>query len=340
MIAVLKNGVTQKQIDSFCDWIKAQGVGVHVYNGEFQTVVGLIGDTTKIDADMLSGLDIVDSVKRISDPFKSANRKFHPDNSVIDISGKTTVGGNIFAVIAGPCSVESEAQVLEVAKAVKLSGATMLRGGAFKPRTSPYDFQGLRADGIELLLEAKRETGLPIVTEIMNANHLPLFENVDVIQVGARNMQNFELLKELGKTRKPILLKRGLANTLKELLMSAEYIMAGGNENVILCERGVRTFETYTRNTLDLSAVPMLHELTHLPVIVDPSHATGMSRLVKPMALAAAACGTDGLMIEVHNNPKVALCDGAQSLTPEQFDDVMRATRRVLAAVKEDEVKA
>ena len=244
MIAVLKNGVTQKQIDSFCDWIKAQGVGVHVYNGEFQTVVGLIGDTTKIDAEMLSGLDIVDSVKRISDPFKSANRKFHPDNSVIDISGKTTVGGNIFAVIAGPCSVESEAQVLEVAKAVKLSGATMLRGGAFKPRTSPYDFQGLRADGIELLLEAKRETGLPIVTEIMNANHLPLFENVDVIQVGARNMQNFELLKELGKTRKPILLKRGLANTLKELLMSAEYIMAGGNENVILCERGVRTFET------------------------------------------------------------------------------------------------
>ena len=340
MIAVLKNGVTQKQIDSFCDWIKAQGVGVHVYNGEFQTVVGLIGDTTKIDADMLSGLDIVDSVKRISDPFKSANRKFHPDNSVIDISGKTTVGGNIFAVIAGPCSVESEAQVLEVAKAVKLSGATMLRGGAFKPRTSPYDFQGLRADGIELLLEAKREAGLPIVTEIMNANHLPLFENVDVIQVGARNMQNFELLKELGKTRKPILLKRGLANTLKELLMSAEYIMAGGNENVILCERGVRTFETYTRNTLDLSAVPMLHELTHLPVIVDPSHATGMSRLVKPMALAAAACGADGLMIEVHNNPKVALCDGAQSLTPEQFDDVMRATRRVLAAVKEDEVKA
>ena len=340
MIALLKKGVTQKQIDSFCDWIKAQGVGVHVYNGEFQTVVGLIGDTTKIDAEMLSGLDIVDSVKRISDPFKSANRKFHPDNSVIDISGKTTVGGNIFAVIAGPCSVESEAQVLEVAKAAKLSGATMLRGGAFKPRTSPYDFQGLRADGIELLLEAKRETGLPIVTEIMNANHLPLFENVDVIQVGARNMQNFELLKELGKTRKPILLKRGLANTLKELLMSAEYIMAGGNENVILCECGVRTFETYTRNTLDLSAVPMLHELTHLPVIVDPSHATGMSRLVKPMALAAAACGADGLMIEVHNNPKVALCDGAQSLTPEQFDDVMRATRRVLAAVNEDEVKA
>lgn len=340
MIAVLKNGVTQNQIDSFCEWIKAQGVGVHVYNGEFQTVIGLIGDTSKIDSEMLTGLDIVESVKRITDPFKSANRKFHPDDSVIDISGKTTVGGNIFAVIAGPCSVENEAQILEVANAVKNSGATMLRGGAFKPRTSPYDFQGLRADGIELLLEAKRATGLPIVTEIMNANHLPLFENVDVIQVGARNMQNFELLKELGKTRKPILLKRGLANTLKELLMSAEYIMAGGNENVILCERGVRTFETYTRNTLDLSAVPMLHELTHLPVIIDPSHATGMSRLVKPMALAAAACGADGVMIEVHNNPRAALCDGPQSLTPEQFDDVMKSTKRVLDAVKEDEVKA
>ena len=284
---------------------------------------------------MLNGLEIVESVKRISDPFKSANRKFHPDDSVIDISGTTTVGGSIFGAIAGPCSIESEEQIITVAKAVKASGATMLRGGAFKPRTSPYDFQGLRADGIELLLEAKKETGLPIVTEIMNANHLPLFEDVDVIQVGARNMQNFELLKELGKTRKPILLKRGLANTLKELLMSAEYIMAGGNENVILCERGVRTFETYTRNTLDLSAVPMLHELSHLPVIVDPSHATGLSRLVKPMALAAAACGADGIMIEVHNNPKAALCDGPQSLTPEQFDDVMKAVNKVLTVVNE-----
>ena len=284
---------------------------------------------------MLNGLEIVESVKRISDPFKSANRKFHPDDSVIDISGTTTVGGSIFGAIAGPCSIESEEQIITVAKAVKASGATMLRGGAFKPRTSPYDFQGLRADGIELLLEAKKETGLPIVTEIMNANHLPLFEDVDVIQVGARNMQNFELLKELGKTRKPILLKRGLANTLKDLLMSAEYIMAGGNENVILCERGVRTFETYTRNTLDLSAVPMLHELSHLPVIVDPSHATGLSRLVKPMALAAAACGADGIMIEVHNNPKAALCDGPQSLTPEQFDDVMKAVNKVLTVVNE-----
>lgn len=334
MIAVLKNGTTQKQVENFCDWIKAQGVGVHVVNGEYQTIVGLIGDITKIDEDMLNGLDIVDSVKRISEPFKSANRKFHPDDSVIDISGKTTVGGNIFAVMAGPCSIESEEQILTVAHAVKKSGATMLRGGAFKPRTSPYDFQGLRADGIELMLKAKKETGLPIVTEIMSAAHLDLFADVDVIQVGARNMQNFELLKELGKTNKPILLKRGLANTLKELLMSAEYIMAGGNKNVILCERGVRTFETYTRNTLDISAVPMLRELSHLPVIIDPSHATGLSRLVKPMALAAAAAGANGLMIEVHNNPKEALCDGPQSLTPDQFDDVMKAVNRVLEAVK------
>lgn len=333
MIAVLRSSTTKQQLDNFCEWIRAQGVDAHIYTGEFQTVVGLIGDVTKVDADMLAGLDIVESVKRISDPFKSANRKFHPDDSVIDISGKTSVGGNIFAVIAGPCSIESEEQILEVARAVKAAGATMLRGGAFKPRTSPYDFQGLRADGIELLLEAKKETGLPIVTEIMNAAHLPLFEDVDVIQVGARNMQNFELLKELGKTQKPILLKRGLANTLKEFLMSAEYIMAGGNENVILCERGVRTFETYTRNTLDLAAVPMLQELTHLPIIVDPSHATGLSRLVKPMALGAAAVGADGIMIEVHNNPQKALCDGPQSLTPAQFDDVMKAVNRVLTAL-------
>lgn len=333
MIAVLKRSTTQQQLDNFCEWIKSQGVGVHVYTGEYQTVVGLIGDVTKVDADMMAGLDIVESITRISDPFKSANRKFHPDDSIIDISGKTTVGGDTFAIIAGPCSVESEEQILEVARAVKASGATMLRGGAFKPRTSPYDFQGLRADGIELLLEAKRETGLPIVTEIMNAAHLPLFEDVDVIQVGARNMQNFELLKELGKTKKPILLKRGLANTLKEFLMSAEYIMSGGNENVILCERGVRTFETYTRNTLDLSAVPMLQELTHLPIIVDPSHATGLSRLVRPMALAAAACGADGVMIEVHNNPQAALCDGPQSLTPEQFDEVVKSMHRILDVI-------
>lgn len=333
MIAVLKQGTNDTQIENLTSWLRTQGVDVHISSGKVHTVLGLVGDTAKIDEELLASLDIVDSVKRISEPFKSANRKFHPDDSVIEV-GNTSVGGDVFAIIAGPCSVENEAQVMEIAKAVKASGATMLRGGAFKPRTSPYDFQGLKADGIELLLRAKKETGLPIVSEIMNANHLPLFEDVDVIQVGARNMQNFELLKELGRTRKPILLKRGLANTLKELLMSAEYIMAGGNENVILCERGIRTFETYTRNTLDLSAIPMLRELTHLPIIIDPSHATGMARLVKPMALAAAAAGADGLMIEVHNDPPHALCDGAQSLTPEAFDDTVRAVHRVLDAVK------
>ncbi|MBO7302690.1 MAG: 3-deoxy-7-phosphoheptulonate synthase [Clostridia bacterium] len=334
MIAVLKNGTNEKQIDNLSSWLKAQGLDVHISKGSEHVVIGLIGDTSKIDPELLESLEIVDSVKRISEPFKSANRKFHPDDSVIKV-GNTSVGGNVFAIMAGPCSVESEEQVIEIAKAVKAAGATMLRGGAFKPRTSPYDFQGLKAEGIEFLLEAKKETGLPIVTEIMNANHLPLFEDVDVIQVGARNMQNFELLKELGRTNKPILLKRGLANTLKEFLMSAEYIMAGGNENIILCERGIRTFETYTRNTLDLSAVPMLNELTHLPVIIDPSHATGVARLVKPMALAAAACGADGLMIEVHNDPVHALCDGAQSLTPDAFADVTRSVSKVLSAISE-----
>ena len=335
MIAVLKQGTTEKQIENLTGWLKGQGLDVHISKGTLHTVVGLVGDTAKIDAELLESLDIVDSVKRISEPFKSANRKFHPDDSIITV-GNTSVGGDIFAVMAGPCSVESEEQVMEIARSVKAAGATMLRGGAFKPRTSPYDFQGLKADGIELLLKAKKETGLPIVTEIMNANHLSLFDEVDVIQVGARNMQNFELLKELGKTNKPILLKRGLANTLKELLMSAEYIMAGGNENVILCERGIRTFETYTRNTLDLSAVPILKELTHLPVIIDPSHATGVARLVKPMAMAAAACGAHGLMIEVHNDPAHALCDGAQSLTPDAFADVIASVSKIRDAVKEN----
>ena len=332
MIAVLKNGTSDKQIKSLSTWLKTQGLDVHISKGSQHIVLGLIGDTSKIDAELIESLEIVDSVKRISEPFKSANRKFHPDDSVINV-GNTSIGGDVFAIMAGPCSVESEEQVMEIAKAVKKAGATMLRGGAFKPRTSPYDFQGLKADGIDLLLKAKRETGLPIVTEIMNANHLPLFDEVDVIQVGARNMQNFELLKELGRTQKPILLKRGLANTLKELLMSAEYIMAGGNENIILCERGIRTFETYTRNTLDLSAVPMLKELTHLPVIIDPSHATGIARLVKPMAMAAAACGAHGLMIEVHNDPAHAMCDGAQSLTPEAFADVTAAVNRIVNAI-------
>ena len=325
MIAIIRQGTSKEQIEKLTHWIEAQGLSVHLSAGEFTTIVGLIGDTSKIDEDLLRSLDIVEAVRRISEPFKSANRKFHPEDSVINVDN-TSVGGDIFAVMAGPCSVESKEQVVEIAKAVKAAGATMLRGGAFKPRTSPYDFQGLKAEGIEYLLAAKKETGLPIVTEIMSASHLDLFSDVDVIQVGARNMQNFELLKELGRCNKPILLKRGLSSTIKEWLMSAEYIMAGGNENIILCERGIRSFDSqYTRNVLDLAAVPVLKELTHLPVIVDPSHATGSSRLVKPMALAAVAAGAHGLMIEVHNNPKAALCDGAQSLTPEQFASVMGA---------------
>ena len=328
MIAVVKSGVSQEQINNLIDWFKSQGLKVHISEGEFKTVLGLVGDTTKVDIDLLKGLDIIESVTRISEPYKKANRKFHPDDTIVDVSGVKIGGGN-FALIAGPCSVENRDQIIEIAKAVKASGAKLLRGGAFKPRTSPYDFQGLQAEGLELLLEAKIVTGMPIVTEIMSSDHLPLFSDVDLIQVGARNMQNFELLKDLGKLKKPILLKRGLANTMKEFLMSAEYIMSNGNENVILCERGIRTYETYTRNTLDLSAVPMLHELTHLPVIVDPSHATGIARMVKPMAMAAAACGSDGIMIEVHNNPQKALCDGAQSLTPAQFDDVAKRVMKI-----------
>lgn len=335
MIAVLKPNITQEQQNNFIDWLKNQGLDVHISNGTYQTVIGLIGDTSKLDKDLIESLSMVEAVRRVSDPFKSANRKFHPDDSVIDCSGIKIGGGN-FAVIAGPCSVESEEQLTGIAAAVKSHGSHMLRGGAFKPRTSPYDFQGLKAEGIELLLKAKKETGLPIVTEIMDAHHLPLFEDVDVIQVGARNMQNFELLKELGKTSKPVLLKRGLSSTIKEWLMSAEYIMAGGNENVILCERGIRTFDSqYTRNCLDLSAVPVLKELTHLPVVIDPSHATGSSRYVKSMALAAVAAGADGLMTEVHSDPLHALCDGAQSLTPEQFGDMMKAVRAIRNAVKE-----
>ncbi len=334
MIAVIKQGVPEAQIDNLVNWLETQNLTVHRSEGMYATILGLVGDTTQVDIELLQNLEIVESVTRISEPFKSANRKFHPEDTVVDVSG-VKVGGGQFAVIAGPCSVESEEQIIAIAKQVQASGATLLRGGAFKPRTSPYDFQGLAADGLKLLKEAKRETGMPIVTEIMNANHLPLFEDVDLIQVGARNMQNFDLLKELGRIRKPILLKRGLANTMKEWLMSAEYIMAGGNEQIILCERGIRTYETYTRNTLDLSAVPMLHELTHLPVMVDPSHASGINWMVKPMAMAAAAAGADGLMIEVHNDPKHALCDGAQSLTPEQFDDVAKRVHQIREAIKE-----
>ena len=334
MIAVLKSTATEQQIENIIEWIRSVGLDVHISRGHYQTVLGLIGDTRKIDEDLLSGLDIVETVTRISEPFKQASRKFHPDDSVIEVGG-TSVGGDVFAFMAGPCSVESEEQIISIARDVKALGATMLRGGAFKPRTSPYDFQGLKAEGLELLLLAKKETGLPIVSEIMNANHLPMFEDVDVIQVGARNMQNFELLKELGRTKKTILLKRGLANTIKELLMSAEYIMAGGNENIILCERGIRTFETYTRNTLDISAVSVIRELSHLPVIVDPSHATGSARYVKPMAFAAAAAGAHGVMIEVHNDPAHALCDGPQALTPAQFGDVAKGVHAILGAIRE-----
>ncbi|MDD4710982.1 MAG: 3-deoxy-7-phosphoheptulonate synthase [Eubacteriales bacterium] len=334
MIAVLKQGTTDAQCDSLCDWFRGMSLTVHISKGEYQTILGLIGDTSKVDINLLESLSIIESVKRITEPFKNANRKFHTEDSIIDIGGQK-IGGGHFQFIVGPCSVETQDQILTIARRVKAAGANLFRGGAFKPRTSPYDFQGLRGEGMRLLSLAKKETGLPIVTEIMNINDLPLFRDVDVIQVGARNMQNFDLLKELGHTDKVILIKRGLANTLKELLMSAEYVMSGGNERVLLCERGIRTFETYTRNTLDLSAVPLLHELTHLPVIVDPSHATGKSRLVESMALAAVAAGADGLMIEVHNDPEHALSDGAQSLTPDAFDRLAHRVRKVREALKE-----
>ena len=332
MIAVLKHGTTTAQREHLVAWLKNMGLDVHISEGQEVTVLGLIGDTSRVDMELLGSLEMVESVKRVSEPYKQANRKFHPQDTVVEV-GNVKIGGGHFAMIAGPCSVESEEQIIEVATAVKASGADILRGGAFKPRTSPYAFQGMKEQGIQLLLKAKEATGLPLITEIMNISTLELFENIDIIQVGARNMQNFDLLKELGKTRKPILLKRGLANTLQELLMSAEYIMSEGNENVILCERGIRTFETATRNTLDLSAVAVLHEMTHLPVIVDPSHATGKVKLVPPMAAAAAACGADGIMVEVHNDPTCALCDGAQSLTPAQFDELSKKVSRIREAI-------
>ena len=332
MIAILKHGTTQEQMQHLVDWLKRMNLDVHISEGAEVTVLGLIGDTSRVDMELLKSLDMVETVKRVSEPFKQANRKFHPKDTIVEV-GNVRIGGGYFAMIAGPCSVESEVQIIEVAQAVKESGANILRGGAFKPRTSPYAFQGMKGEGIKLLLKAKETTGLPIVTEIMNISTLDLFADVDIIQVGARNMQNFDLLKELGKTKKPILLKRGLANTLQELLMSAEYIMSEGNEQIILCERGIRTFETATRNTLDLSAVPVLHNLTHLPVVVDPSHATGKASLVAPMAYAAAASGADAIMVEVHNNPSCALCDGAQSLTPPQFDELSRKVRRIREAI-------
>ncbi|MBO7047912.1 MAG: 3-deoxy-7-phosphoheptulonate synthase [Spirochaetia bacterium] len=330
MVIILRDNPDQKQIDSLVSWLKEKNLDVHIIKGADQTIIGLIGDTSKIDMDSIKTMEIVEDVKRIQEPYKNVNRKFHPDDTIVDIAPGIRIGGGNFQVMAGPCSVEGSAQVLSIARAVKKAGADILRGGAFKPRTSPYAFQGLGAEGLEILKAAKREIGMPIVSEIMDISKLPLFEDVDIIQVGARNMQNFELLKELGRTRKPILLKRGLSSTIQELLMSAEYIMAGGNSQIILCERGIRTFETATRNTLDISAVPVLKELSHLPVIVDPSHGTGNARLVKPMAMAAVAAGADGLIIEVHNDPVHALCDGAQSLTLEAFGDLMAQVNKIL----------
>ena len=335
MIVILKEKPAKQAVDSLISNLKSFGLDVHVSEGSTHIILGLIGDTGKIDIDRIKMLDFVDDVKRIQEPFKNANRKFHPQNTVVNVKD-AAIGSGDLTVIAGPCSVESEEQIISVARSVKAAGAKLLRGGAFKPRTSPYAFQGLREEGLKLLLEAKKDTGMPIVTEIMDLSQLDLFADVDVIQVGARNMQNFELLKQLGHTDKPILLKRGLANTYQELLMSAEYIMAFGNDKVILCERGIRTFENYTRNTLDIAAVPVLQKLTHLPVIVDPSHAVGVADFVMPMAYSAVAAGADGLMIEVHNNPACARCDGMQSLTPQQFSTVMNKITRIKAVMSED----
>lgn len=327
MIIVCKNS-TETEIKNLTDKFEDLGFRTHLSTGTETTIIGLIGDTSKIDVEDVAALDIVEKVQRVSEPYKLVNRKFHNEDTVIDVNG-VKIGGGHFAVMAGPCSIESEEQIVNCAKAVKASGANFLRGGAFKPRTSPYAFRGLKAKGLELLLTAKKETGLPIVTELMSLEHLDLFNDVDIIQIGARNMQNFEMLAEIGKCRKPILLKRGLANTIEEWLMSAEYIMSDGNENVILCERGIRTFETATRNTFDVSAIPVLHNLTHLPVIADPSHASGKSSLIRPLAKSAVAAGADGLMIEVHPEPSKALCDGAQSLTPDAFDDVMTDVKKL-----------
>lgn len=327
MIVILKPNPNSDQLESLKNWLLGKGIQIHTSLGTTQMILGLVGDTSTLDIDLISALDIVEDVKRVQEPYKNANRKFHPQDTIIPV-GNTQIGGGTLTIMAGPCSVESEAQIVTVAKAVKASGATMLRGGAFKPRTSPYAFQGMGAEGIELLKLARAETGLPIVSEIMDASQLPLFDDVDVIQVGARNMQNFNLLKILGAQEKPVMIKRGLSSTYEEWLMSAEYVMASGNEKVILCERGIRTFETYTRNTLDLAAVPVLRHLTHLPVIIDPSHATGKYALVAPLAMGAVATGCDGLLIEVHNDPAHALSDGPQSLNPEAFD---KLNRRILA---------
>ena len=324
MIIVLKKDADRTQVENLKNWLRERHITPHVSEGAHETLIGCVGDVAKIDVGLVQALNAVESVQRIQEPYKAANRKFHPDDSVVDCSGVKVGGGN-FQVIAGPCSVETPEQVLAIAEAVKAAGATMLRGGAFKPRTSPYSFQGLGKRGLEILQEARKETGLPIVTELMSIDQLPLFNDVDVIQIGARNMQNFDLLREVGaQTKKPVLLKRGMSATLQELLMSAEYVMASGNPNVMLCERGIRTFETATRNTIDLTVIPVLKRLSHLPVLVDPSHSTGYAHLVEPLAMGATAMGADGLIIEVHNCPSCALCDGAQSQTPEMFATTMR----------------
>ena len=339
MVVVMKPGTAKQDIDALVAKLKKMNLDVGITNGVGCTILGLVGDTTAVDMDKISINPHVERVMRVQEPYKKANRKFHPEDTVVTV-GSAKIGGGSFSVIAGPCSVESEAQICEVAEDVKRSGAALLRGGAFKPRTSPYSFQGMGTAGLELLLEAKKKTGLPIVTEIMDPRMAELFEEeVDVVQVGARNMQTFELLKEVGKMSKPILLKRGLSNTYEEWIMSAEYIMAAGNENVILCERGVRTFETYTRNTLDVSAIPAVKQMSHLPVIVDPSHAAGMYWMVEPLALAAVAAGADGLIIEVHNDPAHAKCDGQQSLTPQKFDALMHKVSAMVDLVGKTLVK-
>ena len=330
MIVILRPGAQKARVEALMSQIKQQGVDIHYSQGATETILGLVGDTTHVDEDWLRASDIVEDVRRVSEPYKLANRRFHPKDTHVNVCGRA-VGEGTFTVIAGPCSVESREQLVSIAEDVKRSGATCLRGGAFKPRTSPYSFQGLENEGLKLLLEAKKETGLPIVTEIMSETQIDDFADVDVIQVGARNMQNFRLLKALGQTNKPILLKRGLSATIEEWLMSAEYVLAGGNPNVILCERGIRTFEKMIRNNLDISAVPLIKQKSHLPVIIDPSHAAGIAWMVQPLARTAIAAGADGLMIEVHNNPKAALCDGAQSLDPAKFDALMTDVKRRVA---------
>ena len=323
MIVVLKRDPNEQQLNYLIEWFKSKNIQIHTSLGDSKMILGLVGDTAKLDVDLIAALDIVEDVKRVQEPYKNANRKFHVEDTVIKV-GDTQIGGGTLTLMAGPCSIESEEQIVAVAKAVKASGATILRGGAFKPRTSPYAFQGLGAEGLELLKLARKETGLPIITEIMEIGQLPLFEDVDIIQVGTRNMQNFNLLKELGAQKKPVMIKRGMSATYEEWLMSAEYVMSQGNENVILCERGIRTFETGTRNTLDISAVPVLKKLSHFPIIIDPSHACGKSGYVPSLAMSAVAAGADGLMIEVHNDPEKAWCDGPQSLRPEAFDKLSR----------------